>query len=612
VLNVHEPLLVNTIGHSAGALIFGIFLYLFLKDRASSRFLRGSWLSFAAAALAFLWDLSSLAAMLAATRNSGHEDLYIAFAFAMLSLLPAVLLHLSLGSNLRSIVAAGYVLSIAAAAMHVWHGRQYALIVIPLGFGLLTAIAVAILALRNAPRARGETSRILGAMCLFLFAISFAHFRSESPNGGWSSELIIHHAGIPLALFVLLQDYRFVMLDAFVRFLANVFLAAAVTYLVIRTGLKLLLVETHSVPNPLYEALWLTSLCLVLIVFALLRGRLQQWLTRAVFRRPSIERALQNIRTRPAPGESEPQYLSWAASEMAAFVNTDRFELATADRLEWAEAVIPLRFSQGDQLNVILGRRRGGRRYLSEDLSCLARLAAAVTEQVERLRALEMQRLVSQAELRALQSQINPHFLFNALNTLYGTIPRELTGPRRTVLNLADIFRYFLQPDKTFIPLEEELKIIHAYLDIERLRLGPRLITSIEVDDEALQVPIPILSIQPLVENAIKHGVSAKSDPGTLSLRIRRDSDAIHITVADTGPGMNNSSAAGSGSKLGLVNVSRRLELCYGSDHALNITSTPTGTTVAFAIPLSPAQNLTNAVRLPFADDQFQAITHRK
>jgi signal transduction histidine kinase len=585
VLTVHEPLLVNTIGHSAGALIFGIFLFLFLKDRASSRFLRGSWLSFTAAALAFLWDLSSLAAMLAATRNSGHEDLYIAFAFAMLSLLPAVLLHLSLGSNLRSIVVAGYALSIVAAVMHVWHGRQYALILIPLGFGILTAVAVAILALRNTPRARGETSRILGAMCLFLFAISFAHFRSEAPNGGWSSELIIHHAGIPLALFVLLQDYRFVLLDAFVRFLANVFLAAAVTYLVIRTGLKLLLVETHSVPNPLYEALWLTALCLVLIGFALLRGRLQQWLTRAVFRRPSIDRALQNVRTRPAPGEPESEYLLWGASAMAAFANTDRFELAATAHPEWPEAAIPLRFSQGDQLQVLLGRRRGGRRYLSEDLACLNQLAGAVTEQVERLRAIEMQRLVSQAELRALQSQINPHFLFNALNTLYGTIPRELTGPRRTVLNLADIFRYFLQPDKTFIALEEELKIIHAYLDIERLRLGPRLITSIQVDDDALHVPIPILSIQPLVENAIKHGVSAKSDPGTLSLRIRRDSDSIHITVGDTGPGMSNGSSAGSGSKLGLANVSRRLELCYGSGHALTIDSSETGTTVAFSVP---------------------------
>jgi two-component system, LytTR family, sensor kinase len=616
VLNVHEPLLVNTIGHSAGALIFGIFLFLFLKDRASSRFLRGSWLSFTAAALAFLWDLGSLAAMLSATRKTGYEDFWVAFSFATLSLLPAVLLHLSLDSNLRAVVVGGYILSITAAALHFWQelhrqsqARQDALILIPVGFGILTAVAVAILAFRHGSRARGETSRILGAMCLFLFAISFAHFRSESPNGGWSSELIIHHAGIPLALFVLLQDYRFVMLDAFVRFLANVFLAAVVTFLVIRTGLKLLLVETHSVPNPLYEALWLTALCLVLIGFALLRGRLQHWLTGAVFRRPSLDRALQQIRTRPAAGESESLYLAWTANELAAFMNTQRFELIDESQaagefgqtdfllpvpaghrpgaeLAWAEAIVPLRFSHGDQRYVILGRRRGGRRYLSEDLGCLGRLAAAITDQVERLRAIEMQRLVSQAELRALQSQINPHFLFNALNTLYGTIPREITGARRTVLNLAEIFRYFLQPDKTFIPLEEELKIIQAYLDIERLRLGPRLITSIQVDDEALEVPIPILSIQPLVENAIKHGVSAKSEPGTLSLMVRRDTAQIHVTVADTGPGMGEASTAGSGSKSGLANVSRRLELCYGSAHNLAISSSGAGTSVAFSIPV--------------------------
>src|SRR5271154_4746927 len=114
VLNVHEPLLVNTIGHSAGALIFGIFLFLFLKDRASSRFLRGSWLSFTAAGLAFLWDLGSLGAMLSSTRGSGYEGFWIAFSFAMLSLLPAVLLNLSLDANLRAIVMCGYVLSFVA------------------------------------------------------------------------------------------------------------------------------------------------------------------------------------------------------------------------------------------------------------------------------------------------------------------------------------------------------------------------------------------------------------------------------------------------------------------------------------------------------------------
>ena len=164
-------------------------------------------------------------------------------------------------------------------------------------------------------------------MCLFLFAISFVHFGSASPDHGWSSELIVHHAGIPLALFVLLQDYRFVMLDAFVRFLANVMLAALLTFAVIRTGLKFLLVETHSVPNPLHEALWLTGLCLVLIGFALARGRLQLWLTRAVFRRPSLDRALQRIRSRPLPQETEAQYLSWSTGEMAAFMTTPRVEL---------------------------------------------------------------------------------------------------------------------------------------------------------------------------------------------------------------------------------------------------------------------------------------------
>jgi len=147
---------------------------------------------------------------------------------------------------------------------------------------------------------------------------------------------------------------------------------------------------------------------------------------------------------------------------------------------------------------------------LSEDLRALKHLARVVAEEVERFRSAEMQRLVSDAELRALHSQINPHFLFNALNTVYGIIPREAAGARRPVLNLADIFRYFLQSDKILIPLSEELKIVKAYLDIERLRLGPRLQTIIQVDKEPEQPLIPVLSIQPLVENAIKHSLSTR------------------------------------------------------------------------------------------------------
>src|SRR5208337_1159652 len=126
--------------------------------------------------------------------------------------------------------------------------------------------------------------------------------------------------------------------------------------------------------------------------------------------------------------------------------------------------------------------------------------AAQIVGQVEQFRESEMRRLVAQAELRALQSQIHPHFLFNALNTLYGIIPREARGARETVLNLADIFRYFLETERTFLPLEEELHIVKAYLEVERLRLGEKLHVEIDVDADTLLVPIPILSIQPLVE----------------------------------------------------------------------------------------------------------------
>ena len=179
---------------------------------------------------------------------------------------------------------------------------------------------------------------------------------------------------------------------------------------------------------------------------------------------------------------------------------------------DWAEAAVPIRLAQGNSRLVLLGRRGGGQRYLGEDLDALAKAAVEVAGKVEALRQEEMTRLVTQAELRALQSQINPHFLFNALNTLYGTIPREASNARRMVLNLADIFRYFLQSNKTFVTLAEEMEIVRAYLEVEQNRLGERLTVQIEVDDAALVVPIPVLSIQPLVENAIKHGVSRPTD----------------------------------------------------------------------------------------------------
>ena len=157
------------------------------------------------------------------------------------------------------------------------------------------------------------------------------------------------------------------------------------------------------------------------------------------------------------------------------------------------------------------------------------RAVKAVVEHVEQIRSLQMQQLVSQAELRALQAQINPHFLFNSLNTLYGTITRSNEEARRLVLNLADVFRYFLQTDHPLISVEEELKIVRAYLEIEELRLGPKLRSELEIDAEALTATIPVLSIQPLVENAIKHGVASKAGEGFVRLSIGCEFDRVAV-----------------------------------------------------------------------------------
>jgi LytS/YehU family sensor histidine kinase len=253
----------------------------------------------------------------------------------------------------------------------------------------------------------------------------------------------------------------------------------------------------------------------------------------------------------------------------------------------WAAVSLPVRFVNGDGAVILLGRRDGGRRYLSEDLEELSRLAAVVAEQVERLRRSEVQRLVSQAELRALQAQINPHFLFNSLNTLYGTIPRDAGEARSMVLNLAQIFRYFLQTDRTLIRLSEEIQIVRAYLEIEALRLGDRLKTEIEVDESAEQSLIPILSVQPLVENAVKHGIAARSGPGTVRVRAKTVTDGVLIQVSDDGGGFTSAGARAStaGSGVGLENVRQRLRLCLGDSALLNIESTDQGTLVSFVIP---------------------------
>jgi hypothetical protein len=403
--------------------------------------------------------------------------------------------------------------------------------------------------------------------------------------------LALHHAGIPLALFVLLQDYRFVLADAFIRLIANGLLAALIGSA---------LVSALAGRDPTVQ---IVLACLALVTFALGRRGLQSWLSRIVFRQPAakdVEASMARIGALRGPNAA-----SEAAVEIGRLLKASFTEVAGAEAglgaaavlvrdLPGAEgllrrgaaAAVSVRFGPSGTRALLLGERLGGRPYLSEDLGLLTRLGGALSDQLERLRTLEAERLATLAELRALQAQIHPHFLFNALNTVYGTIPREAAAARKTVLDLSDMFRYFLRTDEPFVPLREEVRIVEAYLAIEGQRLGGKLRTELSIDESLLEEPVPPLSIEPLVENAVKHGVGSRTEGGTVRLEIARREGSLAVTVFDTGQGFAAKGVA-NGAGVGLANVARRLRLCYGQGAGLQIASSAEGSSVSVSIPLS-------------------------
>ena len=600
-LSLHAPVLVNTLGHCAGAIVFGILLYFLALDWQRERTNRGA-LSCLAAALALLWNLGSLIG-LASGPGDALSDAIVAASFSVLSLLPAVLLQISLAGRRGYLSIAGYVVASLAVLLHIAdlitdapRLHYAAIILITAGFAGLAAI---VLGLELSGRERsGSGKRLAGAMVLFALAISFVHFRADHEVRGWSGEIALHHAALPLALFVLLQDYRFLLLDAFVRFLANALLAALTVWIGLAIGLRVAALPLNS-RTPFYDALAFVAGCVLLGIFAFLRNRAQKLLTRVVFLRTGAERALGRIRDRASSCDSPDKFLTGCAAIAGEIFAAAHSEISPAPAgasgqprhaalqidpaaAPWVHAIAPLRFSRGDVWWLMLGARSGGRRYLSEDMELLDRIADVIVEHVERMRSSEMQELVAQAELRALQAQINPHFFFNALNTLYGSIPRESAVARKLVLDLAELFRVSFAPDRSAFRIGEELRLVRAYLEIEQLRLGPRLRTSIDVDEAALDAEIPVLSIQPLVENAVRHGVASRQDGGFVSLRIYAAHEQVVVEVTNSGAfGINKTQGNG----VGLANVRRRLELCFGKAGGLKVESAEDRTTVTFSVP---------------------------
>jgi len=191
-------------------------------------------------------------------------------------------------------------------------------------------------------------------------------------------------------------------------------------------------------------------------------------------------------------------------------------------------------------------------------------IKAMLDLEAERARSLRALKLADGARLRALQSQLNPHFLFNALNGI-ATLIREGERARAadTVDTLSDFLRLTLQRlDSPEIPVREELVFIEHYLRIQRLRFGSSFRATVDADPETHDALVPTLILQPLVENAVRHGVLARAQGGALSVSIRRREEVLVITVEDDGPGVTDQSAHPYG--VGFKNSAERLAALYG------------------------------------------------
>jgi sensor histidine kinase YesM len=209
-------------------------------------------------------------------------------------------------------------------------------------------------------------------------------------------------------------------------------------------------------------------------------------------------------------------------------------------------------------------------------------------------RARELSELAATAQLAALRAQLNPHFLFNSLNSIAQLIHADPDKAETCVERLADLLRYVLKrAEKDFVPLSEELDITGAYLDIERARFDERLRVETDVDQASLGMLVPNFILQPLVENAVKHGLSRKVGPGRVRIEARMTKDILTLAVHDDGVGMSDAVLGHIYERgIGLRNLRERLEQLYGPDHAPAIVSRPgEGTRVELRLP----------VRLPHA-----------
>jgi two-component system LytT family sensor kinase len=244
---------------------------------------------------------------------------------------------------------------------------------------------------------------------------------------------------------------------------------------------------------------------------------------------------------------------------------------------------------QGRRAGTLIAFYRAVGRPSQAELRVVQEAASLVSAQVELSVVAEQERRLAQAELRALRAQISPHFIYNALAAVAGEIHTSPEDARELLIDFAEFTRYLFRDGRSYVTLGEEIEHVERYLRLEQARFHD-LHVSVDVPEPARGAVVPSMSIQPLVENAVRHGVERRGGSGRVEIAARVNGGDVELTVSDDGAGIEPERVpevlAGAGGGIGVSNVDARLRATFGERYALRIESTlGRGTTAVMTVP---------------------------
>lgn len=651
----------HPVGFLAGSVVYVLLLFMVLQGTGRVSLATGMaarpWpermrLPLYMAVLGLIWNGASLAAVLAAEfRGIAEPPILLYLATSALGCLPAVAMHSVWQTSAAEVrrpvgvlTVAGYGLSAVAAG---WHGAvMIAGDPIPdTGpWGLMTAGFVGLffgllMAAKRTLAGHGGLVVVFLALCSVV-ALPLSHHPDDSLP--WWLDFLGHHASLPVAVAVLYRDYRFAFVDRFIKRTLSFLLLVGMSFgLYVGAVLPQLKAGGAGGVSPALSGMVIVLWVVTALAYPWLHRQVTWVFDALLLHRPDYQdlrrQLVQHLeRHETAAAVLEELCRSLQPALRAPAVRCEQIaDIPSLPRLldlrgepdspvssGRADCAGPVSMAAGGVSNVIptleaprwrlvIAARADGHRFLSEELMLIEAASLIAARRIDTLRTShercelalreqEMQKLTTEAELRALRAQVNPHFLFNALNTigyLIDTAPERAAG---TLRDLTHLLRGILRRmDGSFTTLGEEIDLIRSYLDIEQARFEERLFVQVDVPEELYRLQVPALVLQPLVENAVKHGIQPAVNGGEIRLVAKRvpafprhggavpAAELLSVEIRDTGAGAT-AEALRSGRRdgIGLGNVENRLRCHYGARASLQIVSEPgIGTTVEVRFP---------------------------